>query len=111
MEQIAKNGDLKVDLIVRQYKLDKMANFMEIKSDNPKLKQSELAKELAVSTSTLQRYRRETNVHLHYRKVQSSNTNTKKTKDFEPYWARPQDDLKWPQNDLKWLQRDLKRIR
>ena len=33
--------------------LDKMAIFMEIKSINTKLKQSQIAKELAISTSTL----------------------------------------------------------
>ena len=43
---------------MRQYKLDKMAKFMEIKSVNPKLKQSEIARELKISSSTLQRYRR-----------------------------------------------------
>ena len=38
LEQIAKTGDLNADLIMRQYKLDKMAKFMENKSVNPKLK-------------------------------------------------------------------------
>ena len=59
LEQIAKTGDLNADLVIRQYKLDKMAKFMEIKSINPNLKQSGIAKELAISTFTLQRYRRE----------------------------------------------------
>ena len=40
LEQIAKTGDLNADLIIKRYKLDEMANFMEIKSTNPKLKQS-----------------------------------------------------------------------
>ena len=55
-----------------------MAKFMEIKSINSKLKQSEIAKELAKSTSTFQRYRREKNMHSAYRIVQSSNTITRK---------------------------------
>ena len=54
-EQIAETGDLTADLVMRQYMLDKLAKYMEIKSTNPKLKQSELAKELNVSSSTLQR--------------------------------------------------------
>ena len=37
LEQIAKTGDLNADLVMRQYKLDEMAKFMEIKSINPKL--------------------------------------------------------------------------
>ena len=44
LEQIAKTGDLNADLIMRQYKLDKKAKFMEIKSINPKLKEAEIAK-------------------------------------------------------------------
>ena len=70
LEQIAKTGDLNADLIMRQFRLDKMAKFMEITSINPKLKQSEIAKELAISTSTLQRYRREINMHSSYRILQ-----------------------------------------
>ena len=65
-EQTAKTGDLNADLILRQNKLYKIAKFMEIKSNNPGLKQSETAKELAISTSTLQRYRREIYMHSPY---------------------------------------------
>ena len=57
MKQISKTGDLNADFILRQYNLDKMAKFIEIKSINPKLKQSEIVKELKISSSTLQRYR------------------------------------------------------
>ena len=46
IEQISETGDLKVDLIMRQNKLDKLARFMEIKSINSKLRQSEVAREL-----------------------------------------------------------------
>ena len=60
LEQIAENVYLNDDLIMRQLKLDKKTNIMEIKSINPKLKQSEIARELKISTSTLQRYRKET---------------------------------------------------
>ena len=59
LEQKSKTGDLIVDLIMTQYKLDEMANFMEIESTNPKLKQSRIAGELEISPSTLQHYRRE----------------------------------------------------
>ena len=43
-DQIQKTRDLNVDLTIRQYKLDKMAKLIEIKSNNVKLKQSENAK-------------------------------------------------------------------
>ena len=55
LEQIAKTGDPNADLMKRGYKLDKMAKFLEIKWINPKLKQSKIGRELAISTSTLQR--------------------------------------------------------
>ena len=62
LEQIAKTGDLNADLIKRQIKFDRVAKFLEIKSINPKSKQSEIAKELAMSTPTLQRYGKEINM-------------------------------------------------
>ena len=74
-DQISKTGDLNVDLITRQYKLDKMAKFMEIKSINTKLKQSEIANELKIPTSTIRRYRREIIMLSPYRTSPSSNTN------------------------------------
>ena len=70
LEQIAKNVDLNADLILRQYKLNKMAKFMEIKSIIPDLKQSEIAKELAISASIPQRQRRKMNMHSPYRIIQ-----------------------------------------
>ena len=104
LEQIVKTGDLNADLIMRQYKLDKMANFMEIKSINPILKQSERAKELAISTSTLQRYKREINMHSPYRIIQSSNTNTGKQKTSN----HTEHDLKVTSTDFKMTSKDLK---
>ena len=62
LDQMQKTGDLNADLIMRQYKLDKMAKFMEVKSNNPKLKQSAIAKLLEISSFTIQRYRREINM-------------------------------------------------
>ena len=83
LKQRVETGDLNADLKRRQYKLDKMSKFMQIKSINPKFRQSEIVEELALSTSTLQRYRREINMHSPYRISQSSNTNTK-VKGLEP---------------------------
>ena len=57
LQQISQTGTLDSNLILRQYKLDLMARFMEMKAINPKLRQSETTKELSCSSSTLQRYR------------------------------------------------------
>ena len=54
-EQLSKTGNLDSKFMLRQYKVDLMAMFMEIKSVNPKLRQSHIAEELAYSSSTLQR--------------------------------------------------------
>ena len=81
LDQIQKTGDLIADLIMKQYRLDKKAKFMEIKSNNPKLKQSEIAKFLELTSSTIKRYRKETNMLSPYRIPPSSKTNnTRKQK-------------------------------
>ena len=41
VEQISKTGNLASNLITRHYKLDKMEKYTEIKSNNPKLNQSQ----------------------------------------------------------------------
>ena len=51
-----------------------MADFMRIKYDNPKLKQSQIANQLGYSTSTLQRYRDDKNLLLPCR-IQPNNIN------------------------------------
>ena len=57
-----------------------MADFMRIKYENPRLKQSETANQLGYSNSTLQRYKNDINMLSPYR-IQPNNTNkrTKKT--------------------------------
>ena len=106
LEQVTKTGGLNADLIMRQYMLNNKAKFMEMKSRNPKLKQSKIAKELAISTSTLQRYRRKLNMHSPYRKIQSSNTHTRKPK----IPNHTEHDVKTTSNDLKMTSNDLKEI-
>ena len=44
-----------------------MCDFMQIKYENPKLKQSEIANQLGYSSSTLQRYRNDVNMISPYR--------------------------------------------
>ena len=70
LEQIAKTGDLNADLSTRQHKKNKMDKFMEIESNNARLKQSGIAKQLAISISTLQGERREKIMDSPYRILQ-----------------------------------------
>ena len=96
-KQIAKTFDLTADLILRQYKSDKMAKFMKIKSINPKLKQSETAKKIKISSSTLQWCRREMNLLSQYRIPPILNTHTRK----QMFTNNTEHDLELTSNDHK----------
>ena len=78
LQQIQKASNLDANLISRQYKLNLMADFMRTKNENPKMKQSEIANQLGLSSSTLQRYRNDLNMLSPYRI--NSNNNHKRTK-------------------------------
>ena len=67
LQQIQKTSNLDANLISRQYKLNLMADFMRVKYENPRLKQSEIANQLGMSSSTLQRYRNDINMLSPYR--------------------------------------------
>ena len=76
-----------------------MNDFMHIKYQNPKMKQSEISNQLGLSSGTVQRYRNDINMLSPYR-IQSNKTNkrTKKAKNtnfdsnshHEPDVERPQ---------------------
>ena len=106
LNEINKTANMNPNLLTRHYKLKLVNDFMYIKYQNPKLKQSEMANELDLSSSTIQRYRSDINMLSPYR-IQSNNTNkrTKKTKntDFDNN-SHHENDVKRPQmssNDLK----------
>ena len=81
LDQIQKTSNLDANLISRQYKLNLMADFMRLKYENPKLRQSEIAERLGYSSSTLQRYRNDVNMISPYR-IKPNNTN-KRTKNVK----------------------------
>ena len=80
-QQIQKTSNLDANLISRQYKLNLMADFMKVKYENPRMRQSEIANQLGMSSSTLQRYRNDINMLSPYR-INPNNTKkrTKKAK-------------------------------
>ena len=55
LQQIQKTSNLAANLISKQYKLNLMADFMRLKNENPRMKQSQIANQIGLSTSTLQR--------------------------------------------------------
>ena len=101
LQQIQKTSNLDANLITRQYKLNLMADFMRVKYENPKMKQSQIANQMGLSSSTLQRYRNDINMLSPYR----INTNNVKKRTKK---AKIDDitDLKRPQmtsNDVKTI--------
>ena len=57
LQQIQKTNSLDANLLSRQYKLNLMDDFMRIKNETAKLKQSGITNRLCYSSSTLQRDR------------------------------------------------------
>ena len=99
LNEINKNSAMDPNMLTKYYKLKIMNDFMYMKYQNPKLKQSELANNLNMSSSTIQRYRNDINMQSPYR-INPNNTKkrTKKPKIDDI------GDLKRPQmtsNDVK----------
>ena len=79
LQQIQKTSNLDANLISRQYKLNLMAGFMRVKYENPRLKQSEIAYQIGMSSSTVQRYRNDINMLSPYR-INPNNTKKRSKK-------------------------------
>ena len=78
-QQIQKTSNLDANLKSRQYKLYLMTDFMRVKYENPKMKQSEIANQLGMSSSTLKRYRNDINMLPPYR-INTNNTKKRSKK-------------------------------
>ena len=111
LTQFNTTGNLDSNIKSRQYKLNLMADFMRVKYENPKMKQSEIANQLGYSTSTLQKYRNDIDMFSPSR-IYPNNTNkrTKKVSNIKfdknsqlnPDVKRPQMTSRQPQtNQLK----------
>ena len=104
MNEINKTADMDPNLITKHYKIKLMNDFMNVKYQNLKLKQSEIASQLDMSPSTIQRYRNDINMFSPYR-INPNNVKkqTKKAK------INDNGDLKRPQmtsNDFKTTSKD-----
>ena len=67
LNEINKTANMDPNLLTRHYKLKPMNDFVYIRYQNPKMKQSEIANHLNKSSSTLQRYRNDINMFSPYR--------------------------------------------
>ena len=109
LNEINKTAQMDPNLLTRHYKLKLMNDFMYIKYQNPKMKQSEIANNLNMSSSTLQRYRNDINMLSPYRI--NANNNKKRQKK-----AKIDDigDVKRPQmisNDVKTTSNEAVKIK
>ena len=109
LQQLQKASNLDANLLYRQYKLNLMADFLWLKYENPKTKQSEIANQLSLPCSTIQRYRNDKNMLSPYRvNPNNSNKRIKKIKNTNfDNDSHPNHDDKRPQmtsNDLKTTQ-------
>ena len=67
LSEINETANMDSNLITRHYKLKLMNDFMNIKYQNPKLKQPEIASQLNMSPSTIQRHGNDINMFSPYR--------------------------------------------
>ena len=67
LNEINRTANMDPNLLTRHYKLKLMDDFMNIKYQNPNMKQSEITDHLNMSSSTLQRYRNDINMLSPYR--------------------------------------------
>ena len=67
LNETIKTASMDPNMITRHYKLKFMNDFMHIKYQNPKIKQSEIADHLKMSSFTLKRYRNDLNMLSPYR--------------------------------------------
>ena len=65
--EINKTANMDPNLLTRHYKLKLVNDFLNIKYQNPKMKQFELANQLDISSSTIQRHRNDINILSPYR--------------------------------------------
>ena len=100
------------NMLTKYYKLKLMNDFVTIKYQNPKMTQSEISSQLNMSSSTIKRYRNDTNMISPYRINQNTvKKQQKKTKiDNNGDLKRPQmtsNDLKTTSNDKKTKSKNL----
>ena len=79
LNEINKTANMNTNLLTRHYILKLMNDFMYIKYQSPKMKQSLIADQLSLSSSTIRRYRNDINM-LSPNRINPNNTNKRSKK-------------------------------
>ena len=82
IDQLSKSETVDPNSINRLYKINKMLDFMEIRSNNPRMTQKQICNQLGTSDSTIKRYRNDINMDSPYNRNNYKRKKTKKTPDI-----------------------------
>ena len=82
IDQLSKSETIDPNSINRLYKINKMLDFMEIRSNNPRMTQKQICYQLGTSDSTIKRYRNDNNMDSPYNRNNHKRKKTKKSPDI-----------------------------
>ena len=83
IDQLSKSETIDPNSINRLYKINKMLDFMELRSNNPKMTQKQICNQLGTSDSTIKRYRNDINMDSPYNRNNYKKKKFKKTPDID----------------------------
>ena len=82
IDQLSKSESIDPNSLNRLYKINKMFDFMEIRSNNPRMTQKQICNQLGTSDSTIKRYRNDNIMDSPYNRNNYRRKKTKKTPDI-----------------------------
>ena len=82
IDQLSESESIDPNSINRLYEINKMLDFMEIRSINPRMTQKQICNQLGTSDSTIKRYRNDINMDSPYNRNNYKKKKIKKTPDF-----------------------------
>ena len=82
IDQLSKSESIDPNSINRLYKINKMLDFMEIRSNNPRMTQKQICNQIGTSDSTIKRYRNDINMDSPYNRKNYKKKKPKKSPDI-----------------------------
>ena len=82
IDQLSKSESIDPNSINRLYKINNMLDFMEIRSNNPRMTQKQICNQLGFSDSTIKRYRNDINMDSPYNRNNYKKKKPKKSPDI-----------------------------
>src|SRR5829696_4888448 len=106
LKSLAEEGAIDANLIQRQAKVENVAVYMQIKKDNPELKNNDICAAMGISASTMRRTRKDLAVTSPYRydiptrKTKKQNESQQTTK-VQPVTTKPKPSTATPKDIFK----------